>query len=339
MVDTTKIISRSSAEALIPVEVSREIIKDIPLQSPLLSLMRRLPNMTAKQRTMPVLASLPEAHFLNGDTDRKKTTNASWANKTITAEELAVIVPIPEAVLDDASYDIWGEIRPHIVAAFVNKITAAILFGTNKPSSWPTALIPAAIAKNHVITNGTNVDLASDIIGKGGLMQKVEADGYRVNGFFADTMFEADLRDLRNANRDLLYSTSLTAGTPDTLVGRNVYYDGSGVFDYEQALMLAGDFSKALYAMRQDITYKVLDQAVIQNEDGSIAYNLAQQDMVALRCVMRIGFQTIEPINERNAGNADRYPFAVLKPAVAQSSSSSEGGENNGGVDNGATAG
>lgn len=326
MVDTAKMITRSSAEALIPVETSREIIKDIPLQSPLLSLMNRLPNMTAKQRTMPVMASLPEAHFLNGDTDRKKTTNASWTNKTITAEELAVIVPIPEAVLDDASYDIWGQIRPHIVSAFVNKITAAILFGTNKPASWPDALIPAAIAKGHTLELGTNVDLASDIIGKGGLMQKVEADGYRVNGFFADTMFEADLRDLRNANRDLLYSSSLTANNPDTLLGRNVYYDNSGVFDYSQALMLAGDFSKALYAIRQDMTYKVLDQAVIQNEDGTIAYNLAQQDMVALRCVMRIGFQTIEPINERNVGNANRYPFAVLTPASGETADESNAG-------------
>lgn len=336
MADTAKMISRSSAEALIPVETSREIIKDIPLQSPLLSLMNRLPNMTAKQRTMPVLASLPEAHFLNGDTDQKKTTNTSWANKTITAEELAVIVPIPEAVLDDASYDIWGQIKPHIVAAFVNKITAAILFGTNKPTSWPTALVPAAIAKGHTLELGTNVDLASDIIGKGGLMQQVEKDGYRVNGFFADTMFEADLRDLRNVNRDLLYSASLTAGTPDTLLGRSVYYDNSGVFDYSKALMLAGDFSKAVYAIRQDLTYKVLDQAVIQNEDGSIAFNLAQQDMVALRCVMRIGFQTLEPINERNVNNTNRYPFAVLTPALGKSSS--EGGENSG-VDNGAIAG
>lgn len=319
MADTAKMISRTNAESLIPVETSREILKEVPLQSPLLSLMKRLPNMTSSQRTMPVLASLPEAHFLNGDTDRKKTTNAEWTKKTITAEELAVIVPIPEAVIDDANYDIWGEIKPLIVAAFVNKISEAILFGTNKPTSWPEAIVPNAIKKGHNLELGTNLDLASDIIGKGGLMQKVEADGYRVTGFFSDSTFEADLRDLRNANRDLLYSTSLTAGTPDSLLGRNVNYDNTGIFDSEKALMIAGDFSKAVYAMRQDMTYKVLDQAVIQNDDGSIAFNLAQQDMVALRCVMRIGFEVLEPINTRNAKNENRYPFAVLQPKAAES--------------------
>lgn len=318
MANTAKMISRTNAEVLIPVETSQEILKEVPLQSPLLSLMKRLPNMTSKQRTMPVLASLPEAHFLNGDTDSKKTTNAEWTKKTITAEELAVIVPIPEAVLDDASYDIWGEIKPLIVSAFVNKISAAILFGTNKPTSWPEAIVNAAIAKGHNLPLGMNIDLASDIIGKGGLMQKVEADGYRVTGFFSDSMFEANLRDLRNADRDLLYSTSLTAGTPDSLVGRNVYYDNTGIFDAEKALMIAGDFSKAVYAIRQDLTYKVLDQAVIQNDDGTIAFNLAQQDMVALRCVMRIGFEILEPVNTRNAKNENRYPFAVLQPKAEE---------------------
>lgn len=47
------IIDRTGADALIPLEISREIIKETPQSSKLLPLMKRLPDMTAKQRVLP----------------------------------------------------------------------------------------------------------------------------------------------------------------------------------------------------------------------------------------------------------------------------------------------
>ena len=216
--------------------------------------------------------------------------------------------------MDDSSYDIWGELRPQIEEAFGVAIDAAILNGTNKPTSWPEAIVPAAIAAENKIEIGTNTDLASDIIGLNGLMDLVESDGYRVNGFFADGTMEARLRDLRDKNNQLLYMPSLTSSVPSTMIGRPIEYDNQGVFDATKALMVAGDFTKAVYSLRQDMTYKVLDQAIIQNTDGTIAYNLAQQDMVALRCVMRLAVQIANPITRKNATSSTRYPFAVLQP-------------------------
>ena len=318
-----KMISRTDADALIPVEYSREIIQNVPQRSRLLPLMRRLPNMSSKQYTIPVLATLPQAAFVNGEPNgttntagQKSTTNAEWDGLTLTAEELAVIVPIPEAVLADADYDIWGELRPQIEEAFGIAIDAAILNGTNKPTSWPTAIIPGAKAASNTVAVGTNKDkdLASDIIGVGGLMDKVESDGYRVNGFFGAGSFEAQLRDLRTTDNSFLYIPSMTSGVPSTILGRPVQYDNQGIFNTTEALMVAGDFTKAVYSIRQDMTYKVLTEAVIQNTDGTIAYNLAQQDMVALRCVMRLGVQIANPITRANATSSTRYPFAVLTP-------------------------
>ncbi len=307
------IIDRTGADALIPLEISRDIIKETPQSSKLLPLMKRLPDMTSKQRTLPVQKALPQAYFLNGDTARKQTTKAEWDKVTLTAEELAVIVPIPEAVLDDASYNIWEEIKPQIVEALGIAIDRAILFGTNKPSTWADAIVPTAITKGNNVALGTNADIASDIIGVNGVMYKVEDDGFRVNGFLADSTMEAHLRDLRDKNNNPIYIPALTANNPDMLIGRRIQYDNSGMFDLDKALMVAGDFSKAVYAIRQDVTYKLLTEAVIQDTDGSIAYNLAQQDMVALRVVMRLGVQVANPVTRR--GGTDGYPFAVLQPA------------------------
>ena len=306
-------ITRSNADALIPVEVSSEIIQSMPHSSAALRLFKQLPNMSAKQQTLPIAASLPSAYFLNGDTALKKTSKAEWDKLTLTAEEIAVIIPIPEAVLDDANYDIWGELKPQIVEAFGVAIDSAIFFGVNKPSSYPTAIVSAAITAGNTVEIGTGADVADDIIGENGLMAKVEESGFRVTGFYADSTMEARFRSLRDQNGQLLYMPALTSEVPDTLVGRSLMYDNTGVFDSDTALMIAGDFSKAVYSIRQDLTYKILDQAIIQNTDGSIAYNLAQQDMLALRCVMRLGIQVANPVN-RLAGESS-YPFAVLTPA------------------------
>lgn len=245
----------------------------------------------------------------------KKTTNAEWDKLTLTAEEIAVIVPIPEAVFEDSQYSMWDEIKPQIVEAFGVAIDEAVFFGTNKPTTFPDAIVTAAIAKENTVEIGTNEDIAGDIIGEGGVMSKVEAQGYKVTGFYADSSLEAKFRNLRDTTNQLLYTPGLTAEMPVSLVGRPMKYDDTGIFDASKALLIAGDFTKAVYSIRQDITYKVLDQAIIQNTDGTIAYNLAQQDMVALRCVMRLGVQVAAPVTRK--GTADRYPFAVLTPKSA----------------------
>ena len=76
--------------------------------------------------------------------------------------------------------------------------------------------------------------------------------------------------------------------------------------------LISGQWNQLVYSIRQDITWKILDQAVIQDGNGAIIYNLAQQDMVALRAVIRLGFALPNPINRMNQAAATRYPFAVL---------------------------
>ena len=97
----------------------------------------------------------------------------------------------------------------------------------------------------------------------------------------------------------------------------NRVFVDNGSWDKENATLIAGDFSQAVYSIRQDITYKVLDQAVIQDpSDGSILYNLAQEDMVALRVTFRLGYAIPNPVNALDESET-RYPFAYLKPGTA----------------------
>ena len=307
------IITRNDAAALIPVENTTEIISGVRQQSSALSLMRKLPNMTSKQRKLPILSAMPVAGFVNGDNGLKSVSYAKWGNKFITAEEIAVIIPIPEAVVDDSSYDIWAEIKPMVVEEFGRVIDGAVFFSADKPADWPVGIVPGAIAATNTVALGSGTDIADDI---NSLMGKVEGDGFDVNGFAGDIITKSSFRGLRDKNGGLIFQPSLSAATPSTLYAQPINYVKNGAWDKTQALMLGGDFSQAVYSIRQDMTYKVLDQAVISDGDGKIIYNLAQQDMVALRCVMRLGWQLPNPITALNEDESTRYPFAVLTPAA-----------------------
>lgn len=315
-------IDRSGATALIPEDYSREIIKNVPSQSIALSMLRKLPNMSSKQQRMPVLNLLPTASFVNGDTGLKTTTTTDWTDKYIDAEEIAVIVPIPEAVLEDADYDLWGEVRPELEAAIARLVDAAIFFGTSKPAAWPTGIAPAAVAAGNVVdvsdwiavVGQEDDDLYDMIAGPGGVMDLLTGDGFRANGFVADGSFEAQLRGLRDLNNRPLYADSMTGASPNTLLGNPIRYDEEGIWDSTYH-MIAGAWNKAVYSIRKDVTYKTMDQATIHDTDGqTVLYNLAQQDMVALRVVMRLGWQVPNPVNAKQPVAANRYPFSVLQP-------------------------
>ena len=105
-------ISRENAEAIIRQQIVETVFQDLPKTSTFMSLARKLPNMTSNQTRMRVLDVLPMAYWVNGDTGFKQTSQQAWDNVYINAAELAVIVPIPEAVLNDAEFDIFGEVTP-----------------------------------------------------------------------------------------------------------------------------------------------------------------------------------------------------------------------------------
>jgi HK97 family phage major capsid protein len=309
----TDAISRSEAAALIPEDATNEILQGMPASSIALSMFRQV-RMSRAQQRMPVLSALPTAYFVNGDTGLKQTTEQAWTNKYLDAEELAAIVPIPEAVLDDTSFDVWAEIRPRLQEAIGAALDAAVLFGTNKPASWPSDITTAAIAAGNNYNSGSvgpPPDLAGEVSTVMGL---VEADGFMVTGFAAEPAFKAALRGLRDSQQGLLFQPSLQAGTPGTLYGETIQYATNGAWNSGAARMLAGDWRQGILGVRQDLTYKVLDQAVIQDNTGAIVYNLAQQDMVALRVTARFAFQVPNPENRLQPTDANRYPFAVLQP-------------------------
>lgn len=304
-------IDRTGAEALIPEDRASEIIQGTIQSSSVLSMGRKLADMTATQSKLPVLDSLPVAYFVDGDKGQKKTTKQAWDKKVIYAEEIAVIVPIPEAVLDDAEYDIWAEVKPRVQEAFGKVIDEAILFGTGKPTNWRDGLVPS-IPEAAKISLAKTPDLYDATLAEGGSIAAVEASGYFVTGHVADISMRAKLRGLKDTNGHPLFMSNMQNAGNYSLDGSAITFPRNGSFDKAQALMISGDFSQLVYSIRKDITFKLFTEGVVQNPDGSIAYNLMQNDMVALRAVMRLGWEIPNPVNGLEKDKAKRFPFAAI---------------------------
>ncbi len=310
-------ISRQNAEALIQEQLINTIQQDAPKQSIFMQLARKLPNMTSRQTRIPVLDMLPMAYWVNGDTGFKQTSQQAWDNIYLTAEELAVIVPIPEAVAEDASFDIMGEVQPRIMEAIGQRVDSAIIFGVNRPASWRADIITTARQAGNNVAPGSTPNYYDLIMGDGGVISKVEESGRMVTGALSAMGMRAKLRGLKSTDGHPIFKSDMQGSTQYALDGAPMYFPQNGCFDQSIAQLIVGDFSQAVYAIRQDITVKILDQGVIQNpETKDIVYNLAQQDMIALRVVFRMGWALPNPAT-RMDGDRTGCPFAYLEPATA----------------------
>jgi HK97 family phage major capsid protein len=300
------IIDRTDAAPLIPESEASEILKTVPQTSVALRACRTM-RMSTKTFTQPILGSLPLAYWVNGDTGLKQTTDVSWKGLSMTAEELATIVVIPDNLIADSGYPLWAEVRPLLAEAIGLALDQAVFSGINKPPTWPDGIIPQAIAAGNINVADSTVEqggAANDLVET---MDDVEEDGYEVTRFVSSRLLRGALRKARDASGQKLMdvSTGSVEGVPIDYAGFNVFPSN--------ALAIAGDFSMAVVGVRQDLTWKMLDQAVITDDTGTVIVNLPQQDSQAMRVVARFGFVVANPLTR--SPNASQFPFGVLQPA------------------------
>lgn len=301
-------ITKQNVEALLDEDIIEEIIQGVTKQSAALTMFRRLPNMSGNIMRMRVLDALPLTYWVNDNVNngKKNITEMAWANKYIVPAEIAVIVPIKENMLDDASINVWSEVRPRLAEAIGKKIDQAIFVGVDKPSAWRADLLSSIAQANAFVSQGSGT-LYSAI---NDAMTKVEESGYNPTGIIGGVDIKGQFRMMLD-----------TAGQP--IKGTEIdelpkAYIDNGAWDKTKAKMIIGDFTQAVYSIRQDITYKLLDQAIIQDPSTKeILYNLAQDDMVALRVVMRLGWEIPNPITALQPDEAVRFPFAAIQAASA----------------------
>lgn len=317
----------SGSDPLIPEPLAAAIIQEAPRASAALSLMNKT-TLSAKTQRMPVLDVLPVAYWVGGDTGMKQTSTQAWKNVVMVVEEIACIVPIPEAYLDDADVPLWGQIQPRITEAVGQLIDLAVLWGVNKPVTWGEAVFPGAGKSAHFIVQGTGVDLGQDVTKLGALMAQT---GYTVNGFAAAPGTSWNLAGLRSAQGVPIYQPDMTGTPGGVLYGYPMpeINNGSWQSGLTGAVMLCGDFTKSIIGIRSDISFKMFTEGVISNDSGAVIMNLMQQDAVAMRMTMRLAYATVNPVTimqptaNITGSNPQRWPFGAILPVGATPPSAS----------------
>lgn len=291
-------------DSLIPSNITTDLFDAASTQSVVLTLANRQPMPTASG-IVPIIQTLPATGWVNGRGGRKPQTNIEWSSENLVPEEVAAIVSVPQAYIDDSGVPLWPAIRERLAEAIAFSIDSAILFGTNAPPSFPVGGIVAGL------TAHSNADYSLAVAAA---MAEVEGKGLNVTGHGADVTVRAQLRVLRDGNGVPIFIPSLQGSVPSTLYGVPIAFSANGAFDTTRADLITGDWTKLVVGVRQDMTFDTSEDGVITDAAGVVLVNAFQQDSVLMRVHMRLGVVVGKPVTRRSGSPAN--PFAMVKAAA-----------------------
>jgi HK97 family phage major capsid protein len=255
----------------------------------------------------PVAGAFPTANFISAG-GRKPFTDFALTSKTMKAEEIAAVIAIPQAYLDDSSVDLWGYARPLLAQAIAVALDDAVLWGDNNPASYPPGGITDPAFATAVPAGADPLASVNDA------MAAVEAQGVPVTGHAADLVTKAALRGIRDAAGALLLGPAQVDNPAmSSIYGVPVMFNLTSPDPTKD--FVTGDWDALLMGVRQDITYDLSTDGVIVDGAGAVVVSAFQDDQVLMRVHARFGCVVAQPVTPRAPTGAK--PFAYTDVAVS----------------------
>jgi HK97 family phage major capsid protein len=311
----------SDFSGIIPHEYSQQIIHEVEQRSAVLQLAQTMP-MGTRITELPVTGKLPAASWVHGNgappggTGRKPYTDLSLVPQTITAEEIAAVVAIPQQYLDDNTINLWNWARPKMAEAIAVKLDETVLFGglpANVPASFPVGGVTSDTFSMRVGGGGapglgnpypTAID-AVDAVNNA--MSYVEGQGLNVTGHSADIGAKGRFRGVRDQTGSLLLGTE-QVGTSQrpTLYGVPIAY--SQYAQVNATTFITGAWDYLVIGVREDIRFRIDPSGVIASDTGQVLVSGFQDNVVPCKIWARFGCTIIKPVTPRVPAGA--VPFA-----------------------------
>ena len=273
----------------VPAEQAKEIIKGVAQGSVLMKL-STVSAMNSDTKKLNVLTDGPGAYWV-GEGERIQTSKATWIHPELVAKKLAVIIPVTKEKLEDTTINVFNELKDAISEAFYTAIDAAGLFGTNSP--FAKNILKSATDAGNVVALGTNGEGKIDL-DVSDAMALVEDEDLDVTAFVARKGIKNSLRKLRDNNGNQLFVDGVNG---QEFYNNPIEFAQKGAWVKAKAEVLGGDFKKySQIGIRSGISYEILKEATLEgtvDEDGK-PISLAEQDMVAIKATMRIGYLPVK---------------------------------------------
>lgn len=275
MADTEFI--KDNLKGSVPTEIAAEVIKNIVTQSTAFKICKHT-TMASDKKVLPMLNDAGKAYWVD-EGESIGTSIHGWEYPMLETKKLAVIVPTTKEKYKDSVISVLSEIQQGISDAFTRAIDGATLFGTNTP--FDTNIFDSILESNKIVDTGSlDIDISDS-------MSSIEASDLVVNAMVAPNSIKGQMRNLRDSNGNALVVPGGASGSQ--IYSTPIYIPTSKIWQPDKANILLGDFNSAVIGTRENMTYEILDQATV----GGI--NLAERDMIAVKCTMRFAFKIIDP--------------------------------------------
>ena len=311
----------SDFSGIVPVQYSTQIIEEAVRASAVLTLGNRIP-MGSNVQSMPVPATLPVAQFVTAPGGRKSFTDLSLHGQTVTAEEIAAVVAIPDVYLEDNTINLWDWVRPRVAEAIGVALDNAVMFGVGSPASYPPGGIVAAAYSTNIGTGGTDSD-AADLVNLA--MSAVEVQGVNVTGHAADLVVKGALRGVRDKNGALLMGTQQV--TDDVI--QTIYGVPAAYVSFTQPIpdLITGGWNNLIIGVRSDIRYEINPAGVIADGTGKVIISGFTDNVTPMKVWGRFGCTIIKPVTVRTPTGAKPFATAVIAAPTGLAAGAEDAGD------------
>lgn len=268
-------------DGTIPDKYQTLILKEVMENSKVMRL-AKYEEMDSKEKKFEYFAKGPGAYWI-GEGEKIKTSKAQWLQVKMVAKKLGVIIPCSREFLHYKMSDFFEVMKPKIAEAFYKKFDNAAILNVENP--FLHAVDKSVETTGNVITGGLTYD---NILAVEDLLTD---DDYDVNAFISTKKNRSTLRNTHRIENGVIVE-SLYDRSANTLDGQPV----ADLKALDKGTIYAGDFDYMYYGIPYGMSYKISEEAqlsTLTNEDGT-PVNLYEQELVALRVTMDVGFMIVK---------------------------------------------